>query len=367
MARGVTPDGIYPSNRVENTSRRVLAAKVVDNILNSATLASRHMGMGKSFQGSTKDITVKITDGGQGQWVGGMEVLSKAATDTTVTLSYAHTAFEQPVVLPMLESFANVGEGQEIDLDQFKIDEAKREALSTIGSAWYGLGTGDQMLGLGAIVDDGTDVASIGGQSRSTYTTLNATRTASGGTLSLSKLATLHDNVSDAGGGDEEPTIHVTTKAAWSLYEQLLNPQVRAEYQSVGYDALPVRAMATTKKADLKGGAGFTALTYRGIPVIKDEKCPSGEWFMLNENYMGWYGRTMVPPKFKSHISKVSLGKPSTIEGVAAMPSNDHGWFLQEMQMMPDQAGMIGRFWIIGNLCVSQPRRQGRLTGINSV
>jgi hypothetical protein len=197
---------------------------------------------------------------------------------------------------------------------------------------------------------------------------LNATRTASGGTLSLSKLATLEDNCSAAGIESEHPTIHVTTKSVWSNYEELLEPRTQASYASIGYNALPIRGDTIMKtRADLKGAAGFTVLTYRGVPVLKDDAATSQNWFMLNERYLMWKGRTIVPAKFAGQVRKVSLGTPATMEGVAAAPSKNHGWFVQSLQMMPNQAGMIARYYVIGQLCTSQPRRHGRLTGITGV
>ncbi len=361
-------DGITNTNRVETTTERKLNAKIVDNVLNSRTFMSRLMGMGKPFMGKTYDYTIKITDSGLGEFYTGLETLASTASNTTITLSYAHTAFAQPIVIPMLEAFANGGETGTIDLTAFKIEEAGGEAVQRLGSAAYGTGSNGQPLGLGAIVDDGTDVTSIGGQSRSTYSALNATRTASGGTLTLAKLATLFSAISAAGIESESPTINVTTKAVFDLYESLLTPSVRAEYSSIGYNQLPVRSAQMYKGgADLKGAAGFTAMTYRGVPVIADDACTSGNWFMLNERYIDWRGRTTVPSKFAGKISKVDLGTPSTVEGVMAAPTNSHGWFFQELQMLPNQAGMVGRYHVIGQMCTSQPRRQGRLTGITSV
>ena len=117
----------------------------------------------------------------------------------------------------------------------------------------------------------------------------------------------------------------------------------------------------------MKGASGFTALSYRGMPIIKDDACTSGNLFFLNERYLTWRGRTVVPSKYRGQISKVNLGTPSTIEGVAAAPSNEHGWFSQDLQMMPNQAGMIGRYYVIGQLVSGQFRRHGRLTGITGV
>lgn len=367
MANGITPDGIAVNNRVENFGSRKLHARVVDNVLSARTYWSRLQGMGTPFIGNTQDYTIKITDSGLGEFYSGLETLNSAASDTTITLSYAHTAFSQPIVLPFLESLANATAPDRIDLDSFKVDEAVAEAIQRLGTAVYGTGAGDQPLGLEAIVDDGTNASTIGGQSRTTYSALNATVTASGGTVSLSKLATLEDAISASGIESEEPNINVTTKAIWSLYEELLSPQVRASYASVGYDSLPIRGQGIMKRADLKGAAGFTALSYRGKPVIKDDACTSGVWYMLNERYFGWKGRTVVGPKFAGMYKKVSLGTPKTMEGVAAAPSDDHGWFFQDFQAMPNQAGIIARYHVVGQVCASQPRRNGKLTGITGV
>lgn len=369
MAQGVTPDGITPNTRIDPTTERKLQAKVVDNVLNTNTYWARLAGMGKPFRGKTHDISIKVSDSGLGEFFSGIELLSTQASDTLVELSYAHTAFAQPIVSIMLESFANAGPEGTIDLDLYKYDEAVAEANNRLGSAIFGSGTGDQPLGLTAHVDDGTDASTIGGQSRSTYSVLNGTVTASGGTISFSKMATLESAISSAGAETEYPSLYLTTKTVWDLIEQLHTPTVRAEYASVGYQALPLRGNAVrASRAELKGGSGFTALTYRGIPIIADENCTSGVFFALNERYLEWRGRAVVPSKYVDKLTKVSLGKPKTMEGAGAeAPPSDAGWFYQDMQMMPNQAGMIGRFYVIGQVAGSQPRRQGKLTGVTGV
>ena len=369
MAQGVTPDGINPNSRINPTTERKLYAKVVDNVLSSATFMSRLMGNGKPFNGKTFDVPIKITDSQLGEFFVGLETLSGAASDTLIELSYAHTAFAQPVVSVMLESMANSGSEATIDLDVFKMEEAVAEAVQRLSDAIFSDGSGDQPLGLEAQVDDGTTAGTIGGQSRTTYSNLNGTVTASGGTLTLNKLATLEDAARQAGLESERPTIHVTTKTIWSLYEQLLQPNVRAEYASVGYNALSVRGNSiVANESQLKGASGFTALTYRGKPVIADESCTSGVWYMVNERYITWRGRTVVPSAYSGVLDKVNFGT-STVEGVSAqlgMPS-DAGWFYQGRQALPNQAGMIGRIYLIGQLVGSQPRAHGKLTGITAV
>lgn len=366
-------DGIQYNARVDSTTERKLNAKVVDNILNSRTFATRLLGMGKPMLGKTFDYPIKIVDSQAGEFFTGLENLSSAASDTLITLSYAHTAFQQPKVSIMVESFANAGPTGTIDLDRYKYEEAVAEALQKWGSAIYGTGTGSQPLGLGAIVDDGTSVGTIGGQSRTTYTTLKSTVTAaSSGLMSLTVLATLWDNVIAAGIQSEVPTINLTTKTVWTLYEQLLTPTVRADYQSIGYNAIPLRGSTMGPQVQLKGAAGFDALSFRGKPVIADDAATSGVWFMLNERYFEWRGRTIVPSDYAGKIEKIDMGlNNTTLDGTGGSrdydPPSSVGWFVQKDQMLPQQAGQIGRLYCIGQVTASQFRRHGKETGITTI
>lgn len=363
-------DGVQFGQRVDGFTERKLHAKVVDNILNAPTYFSRILSAGKPFLGKTEDVTVDITQDTQGEFFTGLETLNSSAANTTITLSYAHTAFTQPKVSIMLESFANAGQTGTIPLDAFKYEKAAAETLQRFGSAIYADGTANRPNGLGIVV---ADSGTIGGQSRSTYSQLSATVTAAASNkLTLAQMATMHDTISAAGLMSEEPNIMVTTKAVWSLYEQLLTPNVRTSYNEAGYPALAVRGKYAMKnKNELKNAAGFSALSYRGIPMIKDDFCTSGYLYFLNENYFDWMGRTIVPDEWKEVLEKVNLGTMKAYEGTGAealdMPSEYNGWFFQKNLVLPNQAGMIARFYVIGQLVARGFRRHGVLTGVTGV
>lgn len=362
-------DGIQYSARVDTTTERKLHAKVVDQILSAPTYFSRILGMGKPFLGKTEDVTVDITSDAQGEFFTALETFNSSAVSTTISLSYAHTAFTQPKVSIMMESFANAGQTGTIPLDAFKYSKAAAETLQRYGSTIYADGTANRPNGLGNIV---AASGSIGGQARSTYTALNATSTSWSTALTLAKMATLHDAISAASLADEEPNIGVTTKTVWSLYEQLLTPNVRADYAQVGYPALAVRGINVSRnKAELRNGAGFNALSYRGMPIIKDDFATSGYMYFLNENYFDWMGRTIVPDEYKEVLEKVSLGSAKGYEGTGAMalemPSDYNGFFYQKPLMLPNQAGMIARFYVIGQTVAKGFRRLGVGTGASTV
>lgn len=366
-------DGIPNSNRVDGTTQRKLYTKVVDNILNSATLYSRWVSQGTSFEGKTVDITYDVLNDTTGQFFTGLETLNSSATNTTVTGSYAHTAFTQPVVSIMLESFANVGSLGVINLDTFKYKKAGAQAMQSLGSAIYSTGTANRPLGLGAIVDDGTTVATIGGNSRSTYPALDSTVQAyTAGTLTLAQMATQYDAAIASGMDMEEPNVAFTTKAIFSLYEQLLAPNVRASYESVGYDRVGVRSRYKEKNTTaLRDAAGFRALSYRGIPFIRDDFATAGYLYFLNENYVGWQGRTEVPAEYKDVLEKVNFGTDAAYEGTGAelldMPSEYNGWFYQNPLTIPEQAGRLARYYVIGQTIPTSFRRHSVGTGITTV
>ncbi len=374
-------EGTPFGNRVANFTERKLYAAVVDNILNSSTYASRLMSMGKPFTGKTYDYTVRISYDTQGQWVTGVETLNAAAIDDTITLSYADTHFVQPKVSILWESFENAGPLGTINLDAYKLRAAAADALNSVATALYQASpqSGPQIAGLGNIVDDGTLSSTIGGQSRSVYPVLDAQVNPSGGAMTLTKLATLNDDCSATGLTSETPNINLTTKTIWSLYESLLDPTVRANYTAFGANSLGIRdtqmSIQNGRGEGLRGTAGFEALEYRGKPTIKDDKCadPStatgGPWFMLNERYQEFRGRTEVPSIWREYMSKVDLGANDVYEGVGAqqMPSDYNGWFFRKDTIIPDQAGMLGYFVLMGQFCTDQPRRSGKLTGITSV
>lgn len=366
-------DGVQFGARVDGTTQRQLYTKVVDQVLNSPTYYSRLVSQGSPFQGKTMDVTYDVTSDTSGQFFTGLETLNSSAVNTTATASFAHTAFTQPVVSIMLESFANVGSLGIINLDTFKYQKAAAQALQALGSSIYGTGSANQPLGLTAIVDDGTNVGTIGGLSRTTYPVLDSVLTAyTSGKLTLSQMATQYDSAIASGMVAETPNIGVTSKTIWSLYEQLLAPNVRASYESVGYDKVRIRGKFAERNSDqLRNAAGFNSLSYRDMGIIRDDFSTAGMLWMINESYINWMGRTEIPAEYSDVLEKVDFGTTDAYEGTGAMtldlPSEYNGWFYQKPLTIPDQAGRIARFYVIGQTIPHSFRRHSKGTGITSV
>ena len=344
-----------------------LLPKVVDNVINSSVLASRVMRTAKQWSGETLRRPIKVSNSGLGGSFFGLDTFSTSTSETTQRLAYDIRAFEQPVVIPGIEQSVNsVSETQVVDLVKFKLEEAELEAADAIGSLLYGDGTGNSskdFLGLQAIVDDGTTVGTIGGLSRTIYSVLNATKTASGGTLTLAKMATLHSAIAAGSTPGHSPSLLISDETVWNLYESLLTPTVRETYSQFGPPTTG-NVGGIQPANGLQGTAGFVALSYRGIPFVKDEKATSQTMYMLNENYLDWYGLRANSVDYRP----VNLGT-STLDSVYNQPpmSQFHGFNWSGLQLPTNQFGAVGHLVILGNLISWQPRRHGRLTGITGV
>ncbi len=344
------------SERVTSITQDKLLPTIIDSILGSNIMCLRTMGRKpKMWSGETLRKPIKISKSQTGGSFSGMGNFDTSAVETRIRLSFNPKGFYQSVVIPGIEKAVNKTDAQVISLIAASLEEAQMDALDSIGTIYYGTGAGDDFEGLAAIVDDGTSVGTYGGQSRTTYSQIAATVTASGGSLTLLKMATMMASVSASGSSMQRPTLLVSNETIWNLYETLLTPTVQANYNAEGYpvvtaDSMPGRA--------LRGTQGFNSLTYRGVPLVADEKATAQTLFFLNENYLDWYKLT------DGDLQQIR--KPGTVvEGVysdgALSPFQWRGW-LDPV----NNYGKVTQLLALGNFVSFQPRRQGKLTGITT-
>ena len=198
-------------------------------------------------------------------------------------------------------------------------------------------------MGLAALVDNGDSVATIGGLSRSTYTTLQSTVTASSGVLSLAKVDTLWNACSS---GAQKPTIAYVTEAVFSFYGQLLRPQER-----INKDAGLIKG--------LKGSTGFEGLGYNGAVLLPDEKATTGIFAFVNENFVDWYALPFFNAKPVSYKSQV---KGNDYDAPIGLGFSWSDW------IVPANAGaVVGHIYFGGQFITNNPKRHGKLTSITGI
>lgn len=357
------------SERVLALTQDYLLPKVVDNTLGSNILSLRLIGNAMEGKGESIKKALKYQSSGAATSFAGLDTFTANQLTTKVRISYDMRAVRIPVAVSGMEAVANaVTETQVTDLVVEALEESQMELLDAVGSMIYGTGTGNgskDFLGAGAIVDDGTDVGTIGTLSRTTYPVLNAYRAAaSGSLLSLAQLATMFSGVS-SGSNLSSPTLMTSNETVWDLYESLLTPMVREQYSMLGYYQVGQQGGANRVKEGLVGTQGFVAVTYKGIPWVRDEKATSQNVFMFNENWLGFYG---WDARGLFGYNKINLGT-KTVEGLYAESpmSQFNGFNWSGFRAPTNQFGGIADIIIMGNLCSFQPRRHGRLTSVTGV
>lgn len=345
--------------RVTTTTQSKLMPKLVDTILNSNVFATRMLAKGKKWNGERQKFPIKWQKGVAGTSFAGFDTFSTAASDTRVNLEFVPKFYETNVALPLDELSANATEERVMNMLTLEVASRSQDMADSIGTIFYQDGTGNgskDFLGLGAIVDDGTSVATYGSLSRSTYPTLDATKTASGGTLSLAKMSTLANAVSS---GSIKTTLGVTTEAVYANYESLLQPQERI---AKDFSIMRKKAGGTALNSGegLIGGTGYTGMFYRNFPILADEKCTTGYLYFLNEDFLDFYALPMFGTDAIKYRSQDIIGNDySEVEGLGFSWTN----FIKPT----NAAALIGHVLLGGELISADPKRQGVLTGITGI
>ena len=332
--------------RIQSTVQTKYLPFVVDTVLNSNVLLQRIVRASKKWSGRTLRAPIKVSKNTTGQSFRGFDTFSVAATDNRQVLEYTPSFYQITCALPGDELSVADTDAKVLDLMKLTIQSDTEDMADDLGTIFYADGTGNgskDPLGLAALVDDGTDVANIGGLSRSTFPTLQSTVTASGGTLTLAKVDTLWSAITS---GAQKPSAIYTTEAVFNLYGQLLRPQER-----ITKDASMMKGIS--------GGAGFTALHYNGKPILADEKCTSGAFIMLNEDYIDWYALPFFGAKSISYKSQVEGNDYAAPVGL--------GFSWSDWIIPANSGSVVGHIYFGGQFITTNPKRHGKLTGVTGI
>lgn len=338
-------------NVVDTLTLEEIVPRVVDTVLRGNVFATKMLSKTKRFGAATMDFPIKYQVGTAIQSFLGMDALPTSFTDTRVLMKYNPRFSAANVALAGTDIAANNTAAKVLDLTEVEMISRAQDLADGIGNMLWSTGTGNNnkdFLGLGAIVDNGNTVSTIGGLSRSTYTTLQSTVT-SASTLALSTMRTLYNAIADA---TVVPTRSYTDYPTWALYEQLLQPQEKI-YKEV--NIVP----------NYKGYEGFSGLMYAGLEVVPDRKATAGYFYMLNENYLDFYGLDVALDAYEG-AKKVEVAS-KLFSGNAYNEVSNLGFYWTGFIKSNTQFAWNSFIILGGNLCTDNPRRHGVLTGITGI
>jgi hypothetical protein len=360
----------FTDTNVNAMTQEAFLPSVFDQVISSTALSLRLLSNGKTWKGRQMVVPYKLTNSGQATSFSGLDTFVASELQTKQRGLFDLRAARQPVAIAGLDIMANdFPEEQVIDMVKEALDETQTELIDYVAGILYAYGTGNSnkdFIGIGAAVDDGTNVSTIGGLSRSTFPTLKGFYTGSAGTVSLGQMATLYSNVS-SGSNMSTPSMAPTNPVVFDLYEQLLTPTVRESYTMTGryqLNASPTQAGGMSREG-LSAQSGFVAISYRGIPLVRDYKAPSGNVYMINEETIEWRGAKT--PKATNYES-VSFS-PTTLTGVygEAPLKSISGFNWSTFRAPVNQFGVVADILIAGNVLYKRPNRNGVLYGVTGV
>lgn len=338
-------------NVVDTLTLEEIVPRVVDTILRANTFTTKMLTKTKRFDAATQDFPIKFQVGTAIKSFIGFDDLPTSFTDTRVLMKYNPRFVTANVALAGTDLVANNTMRKRIDLTKAEMVSRAQDLADAVGSMLYTTGTGNNnkdFLGLGALVDNGNTVSTIGGLSRSTYPTLQSTVTAST-TLSFAVMRTLFNNIADA---TEVPTRSYTDYPTWGLFEQLLQPQEKI-YKEVNV------------APNYKGYEGFSGLMFAGLELVPDRKCPSGYLYMLNDNYLDFYGLDVELDAFDG-AKKVEVSS-KLFTGNSYNEVSNLGFYWTGFIKTTNQFAFNSFIVLGGNLLTDNPRRHGVLTGLAGI
>ena len=336
--------------RIQTTVQTEYLPYVVDTILRSNVLFQRIVRAGKEWNGRTLRVPVKISKNTTGTSFRGFDTFSTAPTNNRQFMEFTPSFYQITCALPGDELSVADTEDKVLDLMKLTIQSDTEDMADDLGTIFYADGTGNSgkdPLGLTALDDDGTNVATIGGLSRSTYATLKGVNTASGGTYNLAQMDTLWMNVTS---GTIKPTAFYTTQSIFNFYGQLIRPQERIT---------KVASMVKGRESGMHGTTGFESLDYNGRPILYDEKSTTGILWALNEDFLDWYALPYYNAK--------AVAYKSQIEGNDYEAPIGLGFSWTDWIIPANSASVVGHIYFGGQFVCTNPIRQGKLTGITGI
>jgi hypothetical protein len=340
-----------PSVNIQTTTNQYLAPFWTDLVLRDNYFFGKVMQKTKKWNGSQMLFPIKYQKGTASVAFNGFDLLPISQTPTTVNMTFYPTFVATNVALAGSDLSVNATPMQTLQLMKVTMESRSQDAADDVGNFLQGDGTafgGKAPMGLSGIIDDGTTLSSYGGLSRASYTGLNSTVTASGGTISLVKVRTLWNSISD---GPVIPDFILTDYTTWGYFEQLQTP-----YQRNNQDFSPSnRTVAST--------SGYSEQRWDGMIISRDKKVTTGVFNMMNLNFLDWYALKWwegerVAPKAKDIQGNV-------YEDTIYSPGDAFTW---TGMIKAYNQGTVNGFMILGGqLVTTAPFRQGKLTGITGV
>lgn len=335
-------------NIVDTVTQDYLVPQITDNVSTGSPLLMRFLQGRKdakawgNVNGPQVLVPIKYVASTVGGWYSGFDTFSTNQVNTRVNATFKPKQLYFTVGASGIQIGVNKGPQATLDFLTTEMGSVATDMWETLATGLYSDGTGTsskQLDGLRtAVVSSGT----YAGLAPGTYTTWVSDLDSSSNAITLAEVAASFEAATI---GASHPTIMVTTPAIFVTIEGLCMGTISFNNPVPGVSRQVGTLTREGVKAGVTGEAGFTALSFRGVPIISDEKCPSGYFYLLNEDKMGL---AMWPyPDFPGYVTK----------------PNYNGFCWTGLKVPTNQDASVGQFLFYTQLVTNERRAHSYMTG----
>ncbi len=336
---------------VDTVTSEYIVPKVTDNILSGNVLAMRFLqnqkpatAWGSEVSGAFLGVPIKYQSSTSGGWYSKFDAFSTGQTNTRVLATFSPKQLYWSVGASGIQIGVNQGAQRILDLLTVEMNSCSDDMADTFGTGLYSDGTGTsnkQLTGLKAAVDDGGAAATYAGLLRATYTTWVSDEESTSAAISTAYLGEQFNNATI---GNDTPTIGVTTLAIWKTIENLAMGTITMNQPTPGLSKIYGQITRDGVKQGLGAELGYTALFFRGVPIVADQKCPSGYFYWLNERHIGL--AKWPYPDFPGYVTKPAY----------------NGFCWTGLKVPTNQDATVGQFLFYGELVTDACRTHSFMT-----
>lgn len=309
-------------DNVNSITRSTYIPTLQDGIYGSNPLMKRMLMDERVLLDGGKDIRQPILYAkGVASSYQGLEVLSTEDRQVWTDMVFTWKFYHAPIIIPGAEAVLNNGAAAVLDSTALKMEVAQMALQDTLGTDLQGDGTtAGTLTGVQAALDDGTNVTTYGGVSRTDggaqESAVEGNLDATGGALTLSVLQASYGSATVA---NSTPNLGLTTQALFNKLWDKVQPQQRFE-SGDGNNRM--------------AAVGFQTIRFNNADVVVDSHVASGQFQFYNTNF------------------------------ISMIVHRDRNFAFTGFQMPTNQDALIGHIFFAGEFIASNPRMNALLTGL---
>jgi hypothetical protein len=310
---GIVPASGPIASELTYVTRRAFIPKMVVQIYQASPLIAALLANAQTASGGVSSVSVPVQ--GQAfvnsQWTDYSGSFNQPQAQQGAFLAeFNMKAIVTPIPFLGMEGAVQMDHAI-IPLIEARMNDSTNSMVDAFSNALYNNTTNaQQMLGLPAAVDDGTNTATYGNINRISNPWWQAKLYTGSG--SLTRVKALQYITGAQKYGSEMPTMGVCGLGTWLT---LANDFVGAE----SYQIQPGRGFDSDGD---RPRSAFRALDVAGVPVYADPYCPEGTVYFINTNYLNLYVHDQAAfafTGFESLLSNYQLGYIGAVLTIAEL------------------------------------------------